>query len=203
MIKRTVVLAVSTQLMLSACAPKASRDAARYVALSVQSVQKDTEEFKRFRDTLAKARLSTMDALELEALKAEQKIQKELLVRRLAGDEHRATLFEGLRKGTEAVEKQRLDLAKMQTEQAKTENAARSAVAFQQAKLGETAFSLSDLAEKRPMKEELEFFGTFFKEVHDEMEKLKVESQSRADKTSETIAGKTAQTKNTATGEEK
>jgi hypothetical protein len=189
------LLALTVAFYLAGCAsvPKEVRDDTRMVALYIQTVKKDAEDFKELRDLSTQARMTNIVALELKTLRTEQAIQRDLQEVEVTGDLERLKLLTAIQNASTLVLQQRQDYAtKAKSAKADMENA-QSAVSFQYSKLTEAAATLLRMAEGRSARDDAKFYVDFIKQVRTHVETDLKENTKQA--TGQSKAAATAKAK--------
>jgi hypothetical protein len=161
--------------------PQSVRDDTRVIALYVQSVKKDLEDFSALLDDAVKARTATIAALELKTLRAQQAVARDLQSLDLIQDKERAQLLVALQNAPSLILAQRKDYESKSAAANDDVTKAKSAFNFHLSKLTDTASTLLKLAENRPLKDEARFYVDFVKQVRNHVdEDLKADAKAAA-----------------------
>jgi hypothetical protein len=141
------------------------RKDAQALSVYVEKVKTDGAAFQQARDTVAKARVATLNYVQANALASEQSVQRDFAAREIAQDKQWLALFESLRKAPETVTRQRQAQKDADAAAAQALATAKSAVDIRAARLTEASSAFADLAEKKSTKEELKFHREFLDQV--------------------------------------
>lgn len=161
-------------LALVGCsAPKHMREDTRVLGLYVQTVKNDAQNFSRLRDASTKARLANITALELKTLRAEQALQRDLQILQIIDDKERLRVLTTLQNASAALVAQRKEYDAKSASAKENVEKAKSALNFQLAKLTEASTALLKLGENRRLREEVEFYADFLKQLQAGLDKDK------------------------------
>lgn len=180
-----IALLLAASAVLGACGmPDQVRKDSETLALYVNSVKQQAEEFKKGRDAIDQARLRNATLIEDSALRAEHRVLGQRTEWEITQSKERIALFDGVRNGVTQLLQQRKELSDARDASAKAVAGANSAVSFRQDKLAEVSAALAKLAEEKDAKAEFAFYKGFFKQVGQNLK----DAQARADKAAD--AGK-------------
>ena len=176
---KRIALLLAASAALGACGmPDQVRKDSETLALYVNSVKQQAEEFKKGRDAIDHARLRTATLIEESALRAEHRVLRDRTEWEITQSKERIALFDGIRNGVTQLLQQRKELSDAREASAKAVASAKSAVSFLQDKLAEVSAALGKLAEDKDAKAEFAFYRGFFKQVGQNLK----DAQGRADK---------------------
>jgi hypothetical protein len=165
--------------------PQQVRSGARTLSLYTQSVQRQAERFAETRELVARARTQNITALEEGALEAEQEAATNAHVWRLAGDDGRAKLYQGVLEGTSLAEQQARALVTERAAHARRVAAARGGTSVRAAQLAKASQALAQLAARPDVKADAEFYAGFVKALRKSLD----ESKAAADQEAQKAAG--------------
>lgn len=148
------------------CATDAAlRDDAKALSVYIERAKADGMAFQQARDTVAKARVATLNFLQANALASEQSVQRDFAAREIAQDKQWVSLFEGLRKAPEVIARQRQERRDAEAAAADALAKSKGAVDIRAGKLTEASAALAGLSEKKSTKEELKLYRDFLNQV--------------------------------------
>lgn len=177
-------------LAAAGCAvPRTVREDARLMALYTQRLQREAEEFADLRSEIARARTRNVNTIEESALAAEQAGTAQLLTWRIAGDEARVRLLEGILEGTKLAAQQRQEVAARREAHAKAVMEARGGVEVRQENLAATAQALAQIGEKPDRKGERAFYLGFFKQVRAGLDEARKAANAQAEEAVAAVEG--------------
>ena len=179
---RTVGALGLASLLTGCAAPKELRNDTRTVGLYVQTVKNDAEEFARLRDAATKARMANIAALELKTLRAEQAIQRDVHVLEIIQDKERMQLLAALRNASDLIVAQRKEYEARSAGAKSDVEKAKSALNFRISKLSETSATLLKLADDRTLREDIQFYSGFLKQVRDHVKTSLKDDAEKASK---------------------
>ena len=164
---------ISGFMVLSGCVSGEARNAAKQLSGLTLSIQKNSEEFARSRETLAKARMKNMNWLEMKTLGTEQKVLNKKFALKASEDKQRWTLYQVLIEGTKAAGSKQ---SEMENAINKHDQALAQSMRYIKApskQLGESTKVLIQLSKEPKLLDELGFFKDFIGEVAKSQEAAK------------------------------
>jgi hypothetical protein len=179
--------------LISGCATDdVLRKDAQALSVYVEKVKADGAAFEQARDSVAKARIATLNYLQANALASEQSVQRDFAAREIAQDKQWVTLFDGLRKAPDTVLRQRQAQKEADAAAAQALTSAKSAVDIRTGKLTEASSALADLSEPKPTKDELKFYRDFLEQVRTGLQEKSADVKAQASEAAQASAAKTA-----------
>lgn len=169
-IANILAVLVSTACGLTGCGAmrgdmQQARANTKDIGLQIQSLNVSTATFQKQRDAIAVSSKIQRDALESLAMRYEGDAYRASAAWNVAGQAERRRTFDAVRDESgnlsARIEAQRL----RELEQAEEQRRARSAVAFQSAKLNDAAIALIELGEPPSRKQDAAFFYRYIEEV--------------------------------------
>jgi hypothetical protein len=179
--------------LISGCATDdVLRKDAQALSVYVEKVKADGAAFEQARDSVAKARIATLNYLQANALASEQSVQRDFAAREIAQDKQWVTLFDGLRKAPDTVLRQRQAQKEADAAAAQALTSAKSAVDIRTGKLTEASSALADMSEPKPTKDELKFYRDFLEQVRTGLQEKSADVKAQASEAAQASAAKTA-----------
>ena len=179
-------------ILMAGCASQELRQGTNQVAVFTQQVSEDGAEFARSRTSLARARRANIAMLEGNAIELETAVNRDLDIWRLAGatGARRVQLLEGIRTYAQNAAQRNTELSELRKRHEISIAQAKTAVDIRQAELAKVSSALSQLAQERDSKAQINFLVGYFKEVKSAIDKAKEEAN--ASLTSAETAAKSA-----------
>jgi hypothetical protein len=175
------ILLVFIALCQYGCVPKEVRDDTRLLAAYTNRVRENGEQFATRRGELSKARLRNIDAMNINALQAEQFITSKTNFWKITGDDSRLNLYKQVFEAVQLAADQQKTLSDAQQDNVKSVATLQTAVTIKSDKLNETAKALSQLAEQPSFKDSAAFYITFFKELTNKLKEGETQTKNQID----------------------